>query len=166
MPAQGDDVAEGEDHRVGYRREDEEPGLRGHEANLRRRALQHPALQPDSLGAGTHHNVENHADAEADAEANEALAGERTEESERVRGNESLARERTGLAWRDPRCCATHLLLGQRARLVHLVDDAGRLRLDAHLTTASQQCALSQTPPPLYANRGAGQHRGGDAPAA
>ena len=89
----------------------------------------------------------------------------RPDASDRVRGCESHARGRTVLAWRCPRCTSTHLLLGQRARLVHLVDDAGRLRLDAHLTTASQQCP-SHTPPPLSANRCAGRHRQCDAPAA
>jgi hypothetical protein len=62
-------------------------------------------------------------------------------------GGVNHARGRTEVAWRSPRCSATHLLLGQRARLVHLVDDAGWFRLHAHLAPAFQQCALTNTPP-------------------
>jgi len=86
-----------------------------------------------------YHDVENHADDEAHAEAVEALRRERGEQTACIALTKPREKEaeRWARAYSPPPALPTHLFLCQTTHLVHLVHHAGALGLNAHLQEGS-----------------------------
>ncbi len=168
VPAERDDVAEREQHREGGGLEDDEPGLRERAtagaARVRegaiRRGMQCGKRTTGCL-APTHHDAKHRAHHQASGEADEALRAKRTHAHaegtprgraqtsgrDRLGSDERVYNQRClrGTARRTRARSVTHLLLGQRAHLVQLLNHARRLRLNANL--GAQRAERAERPP-------------------